>query len=376
MITDRKIGLICVSRGYGGLEMNTLKLAQWLAEKGWDVSVMVAAGSETEKRAHDFCSNVHTMPLKDGWLQQSRLKAMQQWLEAFPARILFITHNKDIATATAYKRRYNKTMRLVYQQHMQVGVNKKDFIHAMRYRMLDLWIAPLDYLKAETIQRTTVPAGKIVVIPLGLETARFTQNAISQTDARMQLSLPQDKKIFGVLGRIDPKKGQDFLIDVAKRLRDEYNKEYHLLVMGAVTPHEGDEQLNKLYRMVKEYRLEDRVHFRESTPQVEMFFSAIDAFAMPSFGETYGMVTLEAMAAGRPVIGTDKDGTGELLQHGKLGYVYPLGDTDGCCRQLVRLLEQDDTTAIVQAARHEVLAKYAKEAMMQQLDDVLTGMLR
>jgi glycosyltransferase involved in cell wall biosynthesis len=127
--------------------------------------------------------------------------------------------------------------------------------------------------------------------------------------------------------------------------------------------------------MVKDYHLEDRVHFRESTPQVEIFYSAIDVFAMPSFGETYGMVTLEAMAAGKPVIGTDKDGTKEILQSGKLGYVYELGDTAGFCRQLTALLENENIDQLIVAARTEVLEKYTKEAMMQQLDKALNDLL-
>jgi glycosyltransferase involved in cell wall biosynthesis len=315
------------------------------------------------------------MPLKDGLLGRDKMNCMRNWLKAFPAQIVFITHNKDIAVAASYKRRYDRSLKLVYQQHMQVGVNKKDFLHTRRYNMLDLWIAPLNYLKEETIQRTAVPASKIKVIPLGVEAERFVKNDIPQNDARAKLSLPQDKKIFGVLGRIDPKKGQDFLIAATKMLRDAFRADYHLLIMGAVTPHEGNEHLDALYKMVEDNGLGDRVHFRESTPQVELFYSAIDVFAMPSFGETYGMVTLEAMAAGRPVIGTNKDGTKEILQSGRLGYVYELGDTAGFCRQLIALLEDKNLDQLIHAARNEVLERYTKEAMTQQLDETLKRLL-
>jgi len=87
------------------------------------------------------------------------------------------------------------------------------------------------------------------------------------------------------------------------------------------------------------------------------------------------MVTLEAMAAGKPVIGTNKDGTKEILQSGRLGYVYELGDADGFCKQLIALLEDKNIDRLVNTARNEVLQHYTKEAMMQQLDGALTALL-
>src|SRR5690606_13407321 len=113
--------------------------------------------------------------------------------------------------------------KLVYQQQMKVGVNKRDLIHRLRYNMLDLWISPLPYLKEETIARTHVPAGKIAMIPLGVDAEAILNTPVTRVDARKYLDLPQDAHILGVLGRIDPQKGQDFAIRALAHLKKEYN---------------------------------------------------------------------------------------------------------------------------------------------------------
>jgi D-inositol-3-phosphate glycosyltransferase len=363
---------MCVSRGFGGLELNTLKLAGWLTAYGWNVSMLVLKGGEMERRAKDFCNSVYTTDAKK---PLAKLKPMHQWLQACKAQLVFTPLNKDIAAISLYKRVYDKNIKHVYQQQMQVGLNKKDFIHTFRYKMIDLWISPLNYLRDEVIAQTKVPAEKISVIPLGIEIDRYINNKISQKEARQKLQLPSEPKIIGVLGRIDPKKGQDFLIRGIEYIRNRPELNYHLLVMGNVTPHEGDTYLKSLYQLVETHQLQDRVHFRESTLQTGYFYSAIDVFGMPSHGETFGMVTVEAMASGKPVIGNNKDGTREILQYGKLGYLYEFENLDSFAEQLQALDQNKKIAAMIEAARREVEEKYTSDIMCLTYDTAFIKLL-
>ncbi|XZF13614.1 glycosyltransferase family 4 protein [Chitinophagaceae bacterium MMS25-I14] len=370
------IAILCASVGFGGLELNTLKLAGWLRAYGWQVSLMVAEGTVMHQRAVAMGEKVYTMPAKSRGLGLNKMQPLRRWLKETQAEILFTPLNKDIATGSMYKRLYNSRLKLVYQQQMQVGVNKKDLIHTLRYSMVDMWVAPLQYLREEVIEKTRVDAGRIAVIPLGIEAGRFLNNTISKAEARTELSLPQDAKVIGVLGRIDPKKGQDFLVKAMDYLRKFPELDYHLMIMGAITHNEGDFYLKSVYKLVDDYNLHDRVHFRESRSKVELFYSAIDIFAMPSHGETFGMVTIEAMASGRPVIGTNRCGTKEILQEGKLGYLYEYEDLEDFRLKLEALQHNMHLGEMVDAARTEVLQKYTSQIMCRMLDEAFRKLLK
>lgn len=371
-MSRKNIAIVCVSKGFGGLELNTLKLAQWLREYGWNVSLMVAKDSEMERNAPRYSDSVFTAEVHSTF---GKVKAIRKWLKAFEASVLFTPHNKDIAAISLYKRLYNNRVKQVYQQQMQIGISKKDLIHTFRYGKIDLWVSPLHYLRDEVAAQTRVPLRKITVVPLGIEIGRFLNNPVSRSEAREKLSLPQDPKIIGVLGRIDPKKGQDFLIKAIRHLQDHSPLNYHLLIMGAITPNEGDHYLRSLYQLVADNNLEDRVHFRQSTSEVELFYSAIDVFGMPSHGETFGMVTIEAMASKKPVIGTNRCGTKEILQEGKLGYLYEYENMEDFAQKLTALESNIYLPEMLEAARNEVIQKYTSEIMCRGLDAVMTKLI-
>lgn len=80
--------------------------------------------------------------------------------------------------------------------------------------------------------------------------------------------------------------------------------------------------LNELKHYIREQKLEDKVQFLNFTQSPADVFNAIDWTLMASYSETFGMVTLESMACGTPVIGSNKGGTKSLLNEGKLGILF------------------------------------------------------
>jgi D-inositol-3-phosphate glycosyltransferase len=283
------------------------------------------------------------------------------------SRLLLMPFRRDVATASLAKRLFTPDIRAVYQQHMKLGVSKRDPIHTVRYAALDVWIAPLKYLKAETQKKTRVPAKKIHVIPFGIDVDYFAQNPFSKEQAREMLHLPQDVPMLGVLGRIDPKKGQGFLIEALPILDKKLGAEYHLLIEGSSTMGEGEAYEKSLHNKVQALGLGGRVHFRKSAEDVRPFYRAIDVFCMPSEGETYGMVTLEALASGLPVVGTDRDGTREILGENSSGYLYQPGDAAGFAASLGRLKKIVASTSTLQP-------KYHFDTMIASTEKVLTAL--
>lgn len=371
-MSQKKFGILCFAPGFGGLEMNTLRLAQWMQADGWTVPLLFREESALQQKSATGIYRVTTIKADYSRLQE--LRAIHRWVQQERLDVLLIPFNKDIKTAALYKRLYNRRIRLIYQQHMQVGVRKRDLVHTLRYNMLDAWISPLPYLKAETLEKTRVPAAKIHIIPFGLEPGSFTRTTWTKSTARAAFRLPEEPRLIGVLGRIDPKKGQDLVIKGIHALREQHNRDYHLLLLGDATLNEGDAFSMQLKKLVTDHHLEDRVHFRAYQPDIMQFFRAIDVFAMPSHGETFGMVTLEAMAAGVPVTGTDRDGTREILQNGTLGYLFPLNDVAAFCHQIIRIETDPDLPQVLQQAREEIRVHYTKEAMCRSVAALVSSL--
>jgi D-inositol-3-phosphate glycosyltransferase len=373
-MTDKKINISCVSAGFGGLELNTLKLALWLKEYGWQVSMLLLKDSHMHKAAAGYCDEVHVIP-GGRFLKWKKTYYMRKWLKIKKRQILFTALSKDITAAAIYKRLFNKKIIIVYQQQMKVGVNKRDLIHRLRYNMVNIWISPLLYLKEETLSRTTISAEKIKVIPLCIEEDKFLNSTITKDEARTNLGLPLGVKIIGVLGRLDPEKGQDFLIRCIKRLRDNYGLNYELLIMGEKTIGLADDYNDLLHSLIKESGISDSIHFRPFTYNVSVFYKAIDVFAMASKGEPFGMVTIEAMASCCPVISTNKDGPAEILKGGELGYLFDNNDEEGFCKQLIAMSQNPLLPEMLKRAENVVRTTYSKQNLCKQLDELFIYLL-
>jgi 1,2-diacylglycerol 3-alpha-glucosyltransferase len=77
--------------------------------------------------------------------------------------------------------------------------------------------------------------------------------------------------------------------------------------------------------------------------EVQEYYAAADLFCIPSTFETQGMVALEAMATGKPVVGADKLALSELIKNGKNGEKFAAGDWKGCARKIEKVINNIDS---------------------------------
>lgn len=355
--------------------MNTLRLAGWLRERGWKVHLLTAGGTPIQAQAGDIPSSVQAMREKGAPGRGGQLRVLHLWARRHKIRVLLVPYRNDLKVASLYKRFYDGDMALVYQQHMQLGRSKRNLIHTLRYQMIDVWISPLPYLKAETLRLSRVPEDKIEVIPFGIDTAPFQNPVPGRQEARSLLGLPADAFIVGVLGRLDPKKGQMLVLRALQQMKRDGDC-FDVLLMGNATLDAGGEAYARQLRdFAAQEGLAQQVHFRDYDPDVQRFFRSVDVFAMPSAGETFGMVTVEAMAAGVPVLGADSDGTRELLGGGRFGWLFQNEHVEGFCAGLKALRSAPNLQEKTEAARRQAFSSYSKGRMTDRIEEVLLELL-
>jgi glycosyltransferase involved in cell wall biosynthesis len=136
----------------------------------------------------------------------------------------------------------------------------------------------------------------------------------------------------------------------------------HLLIVGEPTLNEGDDYARQLRDRVKQEGLEAYVHFHPHSNEVFQFYHAIDVFMLCSKGETFGTVTIEAMANGLPIIGTNTSGTPEILDGGKCGVLVDADDNSAWPKAMRKMMDQrDDARSMGLLAQKRFFENYSKE---------------
>ena len=187
--------------------------------------------------------------------------------------------------------------------------------------------------------------GRVAVIPCGVDPVVF--HPVRQADAREALGRDQCERLILFVGRIEQIKGIDVLLRALalmfRRLPELQSDVCLLVVGGALDP--GDdapetEKILELRRLVHEHRMEANVAFVGSRGQEELalYYAAADLCAVPSLTESFGLVALEAMACGTPVVGTRVGGLQTVIEHGESGLLVPAGDYQALADAMAQVL--------------------------------------
>lgn len=371
-----KIAFIITSTGWGGLEMNTLKLAKLLSDKGYSITLITQEKSTIYIKGKDLF--VSTILLNRGrkYFDFKSAKIISKSLQNEGIRTLITFDNKDLDLVAWTKKLYFNKLNVIYQQHMQIGVNKKDFIHTFRFNSINYWISPLQYLKNEILVRTKFPKEKIKVIPLCVDVTKFTHRKYSKKEALQSLNISPIAPLVGIIGRITKKKGQLFLVESLMKLKQK-GLDIELLIFGSVTVNEPECQdyYNELRETVKQNKLESVVHFVEYQEDVSLFYNAVDVFVLASHSETYGMVTIEAMLSKLPIIATKSGGTSEILDYGKLGLLYEYENHADFCEKVIQLLNNKiESENMADRAQKTAREKYIQEIEINEIDCLIKSL--
>lgn len=370
---NNQIGLIMTSKSWGGLEMNVFKLARLLEERNWEVHFFVLKESRIALEAANTIKHIHYIGQHKKYFDISGAIKFCRQLRNEKIDQILVFHNYDLDFIFLTKLFSLYQLKVIYQQHMQIGVKKKDLVHALRYSAIDFWLSPLNMLKEEVIEKTPLNPDKIRVIPLGTDISKFIPRKYTKAEARDKLELSHSVFIMGIIGRIDPLKGQLFLIQSIHQLRQKH-PELELLIVGepSVGEIKSTEYLAELKEYVNHHDLKEVIHFRNFTKDVSLFYNAVDLFALASIGETYGMVTIESMLSGVPVIATNSAGTKEILDYGKLGHLYIPNDLDDFCQQ-VDLIFSDlvHTNEMASKAQRIAREKYSQDTECSSIEELI-----
>lgn len=377
----RRIGFLCTSPSWGGLEINVVRLAGWLGGRGLAVTLLPREGTVLCREAGNAGLTVEPVGPHRKYFDLGAARDIAARLRRLGVGTLFVFHRDDLDLAAWVKLFHGRSLKLVYQQHMQLGVSRRDPVHLFRYGRFDAWISPLEWLRDEALSKTWMRPEKVRVIPLGIDTALYREAAgsagplPSRDSARNYFGIPPGGTLFGIIGRIEPGKGQGFLLRGVKKLR-EAGHDARLLVVGDATIEPGSARPatdfpTQLRDAVREFGLSGVAWIHPFMDDARPFYAAVDACVMATMHETYGMVTLEAMASGTPVIGSDFGGTREILGGGRFGLLFKPGDLDDFVRCAAAFITEGHPRPMADAARERALGEYSADRECAMITDLV-----
>jgi D-inositol-3-phosphate glycosyltransferase len=186
---------------------------------------------------------------------------------------------------------------------------------------------------------------KIKIIPPGVDLSRFYP--ISVDEAKEVIGIPPCDQVILYVGRIEPLKGIDTLIEAIAYMRRNGNFEeqaFCLAVIGGepdLSREVLDSEMVRLKQLCHEYGLDDLVTFLGKRDQdtLPYYYSAAEAVVLPSHYESFGMVALEAMACGTPVVASQVGGLAYLVRDGETGFTVPSSDVAALADRLTKLIK-------------------------------------
>jgi D-inositol-3-phosphate glycosyltransferase len=220
---------------------------------------------------------------------------------------------------------------------------------------------------------------KLVTIPPGVDVSHFYP--IPADEARQFIGIKPEHRLVLFVGRIEPLKGVDTLIRAMSCLGvKNLHRPVHLAIIGGepdADPREMSGEMARLQKLSDELSMGGMVVFlgKRGQDTLPYYYSAAEVVVMPSLYESFGMVALEAMACGTPVIASQVGGLAYLVQDGETGYTIPDNNPDLLCEKLTALLGDHDLHARMSACAAEYARDYAWENIAAQVVGVYEELL-
>ena len=171
------------------------------------------------------------------------------------------------------------------------------------------------------------------ILPLGIRTDLFfLQNS---NICRKKLNLPYNKKIILNIGSLIDIKGQIYLINAVKTIK-KYQDDILCVIIGS------GKLKNKLNRIIIKLKLEQEIRIIDRRPRSELplWMNACDVFAFPSLKESFGVVQIEALACGKPVVATRNGGSQEIIKNEKLGILIEPKNSSELANAIIRVMNE------------------------------------
>jgi glycosyltransferase involved in cell wall biosynthesis len=372
----------------GGPALHVAYLTAGLRERGYDTTLVAG----TLARGEDSMAFV----ADDLGIRVERLEALQREISPFRdllaivrlARIIRRVRPQILHTHTAKAGAVGRIAAMLAGNarppivvHTFHGHVLRGYFGALRSRgfsLLERWlarsttclVAVSPQVRDDLVRLGVAPADKFAVVRLGIELGdRVRSKRDGRDETRRVLGIPPDAFTVGWIGRMTGVKRTDDVLLAFRSLR-ERGVAARLCLVG-----DGPDR-DHVERRAHELGLMRDTLFLGYQNDVAPYFAAFDAFVLPSANEGTPVTTIEALAAGTPVVATRVGGVPDVVRDGEDGFLVDPGDVDELAERLAALAHDPALRERMGAAgRERVLPRYAVERLVDDVDRLYRSLL-
>ena len=349
-----------------GTEIATYNIAKYLARRGHEVHVITSWDEGLPKESFEEGFYVHR-------IRVPRLKTVGYTLHALRELLLIKELSPDIVHAQSIPRGAACILArklfgipcVVWGQGSDVYLpwRFKEVVSKFVLGNADALIALTEHMKQKMIEILNRERNCVFVIPNGID-YEFFSGYLRKRDS--VISKPRnDEKVILYVGRLEPVKGVRYLVQAMRILKDMV-RNLKLTIVG-----DGSER-KCLKELVRNLGLEDHVVFVGRVPhdKIPEYMASADVFVLPSLSEGFGMVVVEAMAMGLPVIASRVGGLPEIIKDCENGFLVEPRNPRDIAEKIILLLTNDDLRVYMSKRNTEEARKYSWEKIVEKLEKV------
>lgn len=360
-----RIVQLCSARDLGGGEKHLADLANELAVRGHDVYAIVVPRSPLRGELTALSEqNIVELPMRNSLNLISVFK-LTRFLRERRIEIIHAHMARDYPLAALAVSRAEGTQ-LVLTRHVLFQLHKSHRLTLRNVaRVIAVSRAVCDSLRAQRI----FDRSKITVIHNGIDVDRFAgiRDLIPYkgADARFRV---------GMVGHLAPIKGyKEFLRAAAIVCQRRDDVEF--VIVGEDKSYKGENR-HRLEKLIAELKIGPRVTLLGWTNEVAKVLGTFDLFVSPARSEPFGLVIVEAMAAGIPVLATMSEGACEIIEPDQTGRLVPLRDVDALAGAIDELLSDPRECQRLSAnAQRAVRERFSLTRMVDETEDVYRQVL-
>jgi len=359
---------LCLSKDLGGLELYAFRSAVSYADKHKLIFV-TSPDSKLSERLKPLSIDIrYLQPTMRALPLASALK-LAKIIDDNNIDIIHMHWGKDLALAALAKFLSKKKPRLVYTRQMMITRYKNDFYHRFLYSQLDLMLTITQQL--EMLCKKFIPGNNVHIQTLyyGVDKPEKILSKDEIAALREEKGFSADDFIVSLFGRLEQGKGQHLLIKAVAQARNN-NKEIKALIVG----HEMSAGYrDTLSRLAEENSVSDNIIFNGFVDNPQQLMQLSDCLCLTTSEETFGLVLPEAMRANIAVIGSNKGGVPEIIEHRVSGLLFKSGDADDLCQQICYLFDNPEKKSELAAqGKHKADEQFDSDTHFKKLGDILS----
>ena len=383
----------------GGQNVYVREVGEALARQGWSVDMFTRCSDRSSASVVEHTPNCRTIRLTAGPQEFVRRQSIfeflpefvtsfNEWCDRNSVSYPIIHTNYWLSAWVGMELRKNRSFKHFHTYHSLGAVKYKSVrnvpeishtrlqVEKQCLETADLIIATSPQEK-EHMRSLVSTKGNIAVIPCGTDIKNF--GSYSRSQARNKLNIEPDANVILYVGRFDRRKGIETLVRAVGSNRVKQHLNLQLIIVGGSTPGKRDgKERDRIEGIVKELGIDEITTFagRIEHRDLACYYAAANVCVVPSHYEPFGLVAIESMASGTPVIASEVGGLKFTVVNEFTGLLVPPQDDKAFAEAIDRVLSYPAwTRQLEKEARKRAISMFSWDGVAEQLAEEYSNQL-